>query len=69
LFPSPLATETFKNAHVSSRHAYDVLNDRLDICKIEEDHFMLQEQLAISLLKLENGVLEKLLSFWVIALE
>jgi integrase len=39
LFPSPLATETFKDAHVSSRHAYDVLNDRLDICKIERRPF------------------------------
>ena len=30
LFPSPKTTGKFKNAHVSSRHVYDVFNEHLD---------------------------------------
>jgi len=30
LFPSPKVTGIFKNAHISSRHCYDIFNEHLD---------------------------------------
>jgi len=30
LFPSPKVTGKFKNAHISSRHCYDIFNEHLD---------------------------------------
>jgi integrase len=39
LFPSPFKSSRFTNAHVSSRHAYDILNDQLDVIKIPRRPF------------------------------
>jgi integrase len=39
LFPSPKETGRYKNAHVSSRHVYDVYNEHLDIIGIERRPF------------------------------
>lgn len=39
LFPSPKTTGKFKNAHVSSRHAYDVFNEHLDQVGIKRRPF------------------------------
>jgi integrase len=39
LFPSPKQTGKFKNAHVSSRQAYDVLNEHLALIGLETRPF------------------------------
>jgi integrase len=39
LFPSPKETGIYKNAHISSRHIYDIFNEHLDIAKIERRPF------------------------------
>ena len=39
LFPSPKQTGIYKNAHISSRHVYDVLNEHLDKAGIERRPF------------------------------
>ena len=39
LFPSPKTTGKFKSAHVSSRHAYDIFNEHLDLTGIKRRPF------------------------------
>lgn len=36
LFPSPKTTGKFKNAHISDRQAYDILNEAIKRCKFKD---------------------------------
>jgi len=39
LFPSPKVTGKFKNAHISGRHVYDILNEHLKMVKLAHRPF------------------------------